>query len=272
MNSIQLNDGRKMHFLHHVCEDDTAPTIVFVHGFPLDHSMWLEQLPLQQHASLLMLDLIGFGESDPIAERTTMKEMADDVANLVSKLGIEKVIFCGLSMGGYIGWEFASNHREMLDGLICCNTRAAADDEVTARARGVAASQVLQTGSDAVATMMCQKLFSDATQSDRPGLVKKIGDVIRKTEPKAIAAGQLAMSVRQDFSSALIDIEVPTLVVSGSEDSITTPEEMALMAMELPRVTSVTISDAGHLAPFEQATVFNHAVVHWLSAFSSSAE
>jgi len=161
-----------MSFLHEVCENGDAPTIVFVHGFPLDHSMWLGQMPLREQASLLMLDLIGFGMSQPITEGATMKGFADDVAELLDQLAIEKVIWCGLSMGGYIGWEFVKHHREKLAGLVCCNTRATADDETTARARRVAAAQVMKTGANPVAVAMREKLFADSTLNEQPDVVQ----------------------------------------------------------------------------------------------------
>jgi len=102
MKSISLPAGNKVRFLHKACPQKDAATIVFVHGFPLDHSMWLGQLPLDQHASLLLLDLPGFGQSDllPTGD-VTMRSFADDVAEIVRQLQIPKVIFCGLSMGGY---------------------------------------------------------------------------------------------------------------------------------------------------------------------------
>lgn len=99
-----------MSFVHRVCENEAAPTIVFVHGFPLDHSMWQGQLPLAQQASLLMPDLSGFGQSDPCAEGVTMRSFADDIAELLDKLDISRAVYCGLSMGGYIGWELSLIH------------------------------------------------------------------------------------------------------------------------------------------------------------------
>ena len=266
MKSIQLRDSRKISFLHQVCETENAPTIVFVHGFPLDHSMWLGQLPLAEDASLLMLDLPGFGNSDPTSGELTMKSLADDVADLLNQIGVSKVIFCGLSMGGYIGWEFVKNHSEMLAGLICCNTRATADDELTARARRVAAAQVLKTGAAPVAEVMRGKLFSETTIAEQPAVVDSIADIIRETKPESIAAAQIAMSQRHNFSNLLAEIDVPTLVIAGSDDSITPASEMQLMAMAIDGATFVEISEVGHMSPSEQPTVFNRAVIHWLKS------
>ena len=268
LNSIQLNDGRKIRFLHHECENEAAPTIVFVHGFPLDHSMWQGQLPLAQQATLIMPDLSGFGQSGPCAEDVTMKSFADDIAELLDQLGVSKAVFCGLSMGGYIGWEFVKHHGEKLAGLICCNTRAAADDETTARARRVAAAQVLKTGAGPVAVAMKEKLFAAGTLSGNPNLVAAISKVIENTDPRSIAAAQLAMSQRSNFLNALDQIELPTLVIGGEHDSITVSNEMQEMSMLIGESTFVEIADAGHLSPAEQPAVFNNAVTHWLDRVS----
>ena len=265
MNSIQLNDGRKMSFLHRICENEAAPTIVFVHGFPLDHSMWQGQLPLAQQATLLMPDLCGFGQSDPCDEGVTMRSFADDIAKLLNQLGISKVVFCGLSMGGYIGWEFVKHHGEKLNGLVCCNTRAAADDEMTARARRVAAAQVLKTGAEPVAAAMKEKLFSPATRSGNPNLVARLSEVMAATDPRSIAAAQLAMSQRSDFLSEVSEIELPTLVVAGEHDPITVSSEMQELSMLIGESTFVEIAESGHLSPAEQPGVFNSALTHWLS-------
>ena len=264
MNKVPLSDGRSMSYLHHVCEKEDAATIVFVHGFPLDHSMWRGQLPLLDHASLLMPDLPGFGKSDPVAGDMTMRGLADDVANLLKELDISKAVFCGLSMGGYIGWEFVINHREMLDGLICCNTRAAADDELTARARHVAAQQVLKDGTDPVAAAMREKLFSKESLRSQNELVNGMTDIIRQASPAAVAAAQRAMAVRSDHSGNLPSIDVPTLVVAGADDVITPADDMREMSLLIGEASFVEIAEAGHLSPSEKPEVFNSAVTHWL--------
>ena len=265
MKSEKLSDGREIYFLHTVCPQQDAPTIVFVHGFPLDHSMWLGQMPLAETASLLMVDLPGFGKSDPSRSDVSMRSFANDVVDLMDQLAIEKVIFCGLSMGGYIGWEFAVHHGNRLAGLICCNTRANADDELIARGRRVAAGQVLQTGAGPVAKAMKQKLFSPETVSGNPELVQRIDALIRSTDPKAIASGQLAMAARQDHASGLYEIDCPVLVIAGADDEITPANEMEQMSLLLNQGTFVEIASAGHLSPAEQPAIFNHALLHWLA-------
>lgn len=267
MKSVTLSDGREIFFLQKNCAKENAPTILFVHGFPLDHSMWLGQLPLVEQASLVMVDLSGFGRSTTLASaELTMRSFADDLAELLTQLQIPKVIFCGLSMGGYIAWEFAAAYPQLLDSLICCNTRAAADQENIARGRRVAAAQVRKTGTESVAEAMKEKLFSPTTIIQNPQLIKRVCASIRATDAEMVARGQLAMAIRQDHSLRLGEINCRVLVIAGNDDQITPADEMLPMSLMLNNGTFVEIAEAGHLAPAEQPESFNRAVEHWLSA------
>lgn len=259
-------DGREVAFSHIVCPKEDAPTILFVHGFPLDHSMWLGQLPLATDASLLMVDLCGYGQSPTYHKDMTMRIFADDLAELLEHLGIPKVIFCGLSMGGYIGWEFAAAYPDLLDGMICCNTRATADTETVARGRRVAAAQVSKTGAKPVADAMKEKLFSPTTLSRDPELVEQICAGIRATDSETIALGQLAMAIRRDHWQRLGEISCKVLVVAGSDDQITAADEMLKMSLMLNHGTFVEIAEAGHLSPAEQPEAFNRAFQHWFGS------
>jgi pimeloyl-ACP methyl ester carboxylesterase len=222
-------------------------------------------MPLKEHASLLIPDLPGFGKSDPVTGQFSMRGIADDLAEFLKVMDIPKAVFCGLSMGGYIGWEFAKNHNELLAGLICCNSRATADDELTARAREVAAVQVINGGTDSLAVTMKEKLFSTHTKSENTELLESVAGVIRNTRAETVAAAQRGMAIRHDFSKELSEFCVRTLVVAGTEDVITPSDEMQEMSFLLEQSTFVAISEAGHLSPAEHPEVFNHAVVHWLS-------
>ena len=103
--------------------------LLLVHGFPLDHTMWAAQIEaISSRCRVIAPDLRGFGRSPPAGERTTMEQFADDLAGLLDAIGIsEPVVYCGLSMGGYIGWQFWRKHANRLRGLILCDTRATAD-------------------------------------------------------------------------------------------------------------------------------------------------
>lgn len=246
-----------------VLDQGTGPIVLCVHGFPLDHSMWREQVAgLSDVARWIVPDLRGFGGSGPVGtQQLTMDSLADDLNQLLDALGVDSPIFlCGLSMGGYVAWQFWERYRSRLRGLILCDTRAAADTEAVARGRRYLAERVLQEGSQAVGAEMLPKLFAQQTRDERPELTRSTLDVIHRTAPATVAAALLGMADRPDMTPRLREVECPVLVICGVEDVITPLSEMQAMTEQLPQGRCVPIPAAGHLAPLERPAVVNPAI------------
>ena len=244
---------------------EDAQPILFLHGFPLSNSMWCEQTSLEDTHRLILPDLRGHGGSSVTEGVVTMADMADDMRVLVDSLELPSVIACGLSMGGYVAWEFWRRHRARLKALILCDTRAVADTEEVARGREMMAAMVVKQGSGMAADSMVPKLMAAQTYEREPDTVELIRNAILRTKPQGIAATQLGMAKRVDMTSELPDIDVPTLVLCGSEDAISPPAEMSDFAGKMPNAKYVEIADAGHLAPLEQPSAVNVAIREFLA-------
>lgn len=244
----------------------TGAPLVLLHGFPLDHAMWKAQIAALSPAHRVIApDLRGQGTSEIGEGTVTMRQMADDINALLDALHVtEAVTLCGLSLGGYIAWEFWRHHRDRLAKLILCDTRAAADAPEVARARQLMAAHVVSTGAIVAVEAMLPKLFAPRTYQEQPELVKRVRAVILATHPRSIAALQRAMAMRADMTARLREIEVPTLVVCGADDQISPPSEMREMAAALPRATYVEIAGAGHLPPLEQPSATTAAIQQFL--------
>ncbi len=262
----------------HVTQGGAGRPILLAHGFPLDHQMWNAQFePLSQQFHVICPDLPGFGNSQPSWPKTeaavpplTMPTLADWLAALLDAIGIdEPVVFCGLSMGGYIGWEFARRHPQRLAALVACNTRASDDTETIRRGRQLAAREVLRSGAGPVAESLVPKLFAapDASNEINPRDEERklIRQVIVETDPDSIAAGQLGMAQRENARQWLERITAPTLLVAGEFDEIVPAEEMEQDSSYIPDSEFVCLNHAGHLAPLESPQAFNDAVVDWLN-------
>src|SRR5262245_22137150 len=109
-----------------VLDEGRGHPLLLVHGFPLDHSMWKGQIgELSKNFRVIAPDLRGFGQSSPISGDdavVTMAQFADDLAALLAAMSVaEPVTFCGLSMGGYIAWQFAARNPQRLARLILCD-------------------------------------------------------------------------------------------------------------------------------------------------------
>ena len=237
--------------------------LLLAHGFPLDHHMWDNVLPmLAEHHEVIAPDLRGFGCSDGYLEVFPMEMLADDLDALLDALGVARpVIFCGLSMGGYIGWQMWKRHRDRLAALIQLDTRAAADTEIQARARGVNAMQTLAAGMKDVPKAMLPKLLGETTQQTKPEVVEALSEIILRQDPRAAAAAQRGMAQRPDVQTWLPEIHIPALVLCGSEDAISPPDEMQSFAEEIPGAEFIEIEGAGHMIPMENPTATAEAIL-----------
>jgi 3-oxoadipate enol-lactonase len=245
--------------------------LMLVHGFPLDHTMWAGQVEaLASRYRVIVPDLRGFGRSPAQGrkgDKVTMEQFADDLAALLDGLGIrEPAVFCGLSMGGYIAFQFWRKYAARLRGLILCDTRAVADTPDAAAARHTMAQRVLDEGPGPVAEMMLPRLFAETTRQQQPRLVDELRGVLQRGNRQGIAAASRGMAERPDMTAALSQIRCPTLVLVGQSDAISTPAEMRGIANAIPGATFVEIPAAGHLTPLENPAQVNAAIDAFLAA------
>ncbi len=240
--------------------------LMLVHGFPLDHTIWGGQIEsLSRQCRVIALDLRGFGRSDVTQGKVTMRQMADDLAALLDVLQIqERVVLCGLSMGGYIAFEFLRAYADRLRGLILCDTRATADAPEAAAARLQMADRVLREGPAPLVESMIPRLFSPVTVERHPHVVETIRWVMMRNDRRGIAAAARGMAERADSTDLLPQIRCPALVICGKDDALSPPEQMSAMARAIPNAIYVEIPDAGHLCPMERPAEVNAAIGHFL--------
>jgi 3-oxoadipate enol-lactonase len=235
---------------------------LMVHGFPFDHTMWNGQIAaLSDRCRVIAPDLFSFSGSGQGEGVVTMEQFADGLAALLDALAIrEPVVLCGLSMGGYIAFEFWRKHADRLKALILCDTRAAADKSEAAANRLAMADRVLREGPRPLVDSMLPKLFSPLTFAERPQLVEEIERIMMHADPQCIAAAARGMAERRDFTAELKNIRCPTLVLVGADDALSPPAEMQALAAAIPHAQFQILSAAGHLAPLEHPAAANAAI------------
>lgn len=125
MKKIKVNDVELAYR-----DEGTGKPVVFLHAFPLNQTMWDKQVAeFASSHRVITLDWRGFGESGLNSTPSSLSVFADDLAELLNVLGIEKATICGLSMGGYAAFAFYRKFAERVNALILCDTRATADTE-----------------------------------------------------------------------------------------------------------------------------------------------
>lgn len=244
-----------------------GPTVVLLHGYPFNRSLWTEQAEvLRDRYRVVIPDLRGFGESDSATSPATMNHMAEDVADLMDHLEIEQAVIGGLSMGGYVALAFARQIPARVRALVLADTRAQADTEEGKQTRAQQAEKALSEGMAGIADAMLPKLLTPDTVSKRPEVVKRIRDMMLKTKPEGAAAALMGMAQRDDQTEFISSIEVPTLIAVGREDALTPVADSEAMHAKIADSRLVVIENAGHVANLEQTEQFNDALRAFLNS------
>lgn len=224
----------------------TGQTIVLIHGFGLDHSIWrnVASRYLANHRVILP-DVRGHGESEAPKGVYSMTSLANDIKHLLEFLGVSKAIICGHSMGGYVALAFAENSPERLAGLGLITTRAKPDSEEGRAGRYEMVEKVKEEGSMALAQSLAPKLSQDEA------IVTSMKEMIAQTPVNGIIGALKGMAERPDRRELLPKIKVPALVVAGGADQIINLQDAEQMAKALPRGEFLPIQDAGHMPMME---------------------
>lgn len=245
-------------------EGEGAP-LVLLHGFPLSRGAWAPQVEAFRYTHRVIApDLRGFGESDSSAGAVSMERYADDVAALLDRLGVGTVVLAGHSMGGYVAFAFLRRHRERLRGLVLVATRAAADTPQAAAGRRATAEKVRDEGVGPVIEAMLPKML--APDTDDPQLLAEVESLMAPSSVDGTVGALLGMAERPDSTPLLPEIDVPTLVITGGDDTIIPVADSEAMAAAIPGARLAIVPGAGHLVAFEKPEAFDRELGAWLAA------
>ena len=251
MRSLRSSDAQLFYEVQ-----GSGPDVVLLHPFPLNHSFWRAIAnQLSARYRVITPDLRGHGDSDLGDGPATMARMAEDLARLCREERVNKACFAGVSIGGYVLFEFWRRYREQVAALVLANTRAAAETPESRANRLTLADKVLREGTAGFIEEMLPKLMSPATITNRPDIVDAARGMMRKMSPQDIAGVQQGMADRPDSIATLKTIQVPTLVLTGADDSIP-QSEAELMHQNISGSRLAVIPRAGHYAALEQPEEF----------------
>ena len=260
---LSLN-GRRVYF--DLAGPANAPVVCFTHSLNSDGGMWVEQMVplLGAGYRVLRLDMRGHGGSAPIEGDYTMSDLAADVKGALDVLGITKMHYIGLSIGGMIGQGFALAYPTYLSSLCLCDTHpstppgsAATWDERKAVVR--------KSGLASLADATMQRWFTDEFKKVNPVRWREIRDTISGTTPQGSIG---CMSAIQNFNylDKLATIRIPSLVICGDLDEGTPPDRNKLIASKIPGGKYEGIANARHLPNVERPEPFNRIMMGWLAA------
>lgn len=230
-----------------------GPPVILLHPFPVHHEFWLPVAQtLAARYRVILPDLRGHGDSGIGEGPATMDKHAADIARVMDDAQVDRAPLIGVSIGGYALFEAWRRYRGRIAALGLCNTKAPADNAEARAGRLQAANDVLERGTEPFFESMIPKLLAKTTRETRPDLVEGALRMMRKMSPKDVAQVQRGMAERPDSVETLKAINVPTLLITGDEDSATGVPEAELMRQHIAGSQMRVIAKAGHYSPWEQ--------------------
>ena len=241
--------------------------VVLLHAFPLNGRMFEPQMAaFSGDRRVVAPDYPGFGRSPRTPAQPDVHYYAEGVRSLLDRLHLDRVVLGGVSMGGYVAFEFMRLFPEKVSALVLANTRPEPDSEEMRETRNEMALRVAQEGVEVLVELQMERLLAPDTLHDDEELVEHVRAMILENSPDGAVAALGAMRERPDSTALLDEIGVPTLVVGGEEDGISTPEVIDAMAAKIPGAHHVTIPNAGHLSNLEAPEQFNAALEEFLKS------
>lgn len=240
-------------------------TIIFLHGFPYDHTMWNAQIAaLSENFYCIAYDMRGLGDSSVGDGQFTMELFVDDLEMLINELRVEKPIICAFSMGGYIALRALERMEEKFSAVILCDTVSNADNDEAKLVRSDAIRHINAQGTSSFSKIFISKCFSDTYKKEHKDVVEKRIAKSRKFNSIGIKGNLLAMITRNDTTAYLPLIKIPTLVLCGEHDIITPPKKVQTMAEMIPNAQFILIKNAGHMSVVENPKDCNVAIKSFL--------
>ncbi|MFO7768036.1 MAG: alpha/beta fold hydrolase [bacterium] len=264
MKSLKTDDG---HTLKVHLEGEGRPGLLLVHGFPFDHRQWGPQIEaLSGVTAVAAPDLRGLGASEGPGEASgySMDRYARDLVGVLDGLGWEEAVFAGLSMGGYIALAFHRLFPRRLAGLVLMDTHPYPDSEEGRAGRKENQKRVRSDGPDALVDEMVERVLGPTTLGERPHIVSMVRSMISEQPAGGVIGALEAMAGRPSSVADLAGVGVPSLVMVGSEDTLTTPVQVQGMAAKIPGARFREIRAAGHLVSLEAPEAVNEALRSFL--------
>jgi 3-oxoadipate enol-lactonase len=246
---------------HYELSGDHGPVLLFSNSLGTDISMWDPQMvELALDFRILRYDTRGHGQSSVTVGEYTIEQLGRDILNLLDALKLERVHFCGLSMGGVVGIWLGVNAPNRLHRLVLCNTAARIGTKEMWNTR---IETVRKEGMKPVAAAVIERWFTPEFRVAFPESVAKAQAMLENTPPTGYSA--CCTAIRDvDQRDTVGRINLPTLIIYGGQDPVTPPTDSEFLNKSIAGSAKVELN-AAHLSNVEQPEAFTEAVSSFLS-------
>ena len=231
--------------------------LVLIHGYPLDHSIWDDVLPLLEDSfTLIVPDLRGFGVSSGGTEPYGMDDYAADLAALLDQLGIDQAALAGHSMGGYVALAFARAYPARVRGLGLVSSQALADPPDRKEGRYKTAAEVEEKGVGGVAESMSAKMSSDQK------LQAFAKELMGEQSVAGVSGALKAMAGRADSTDLLKTFQMPLVIIHGDADELIPADRARDMEAAVMQARLFILPGVGHLPMMQDPKATAEALKH----------
>jgi 3-oxoadipate enol-lactonase len=243
---------------------EDAPPLMLSNSLGTGLDMWDDQIPaLVEHFRVLRYDQRGHGRSPAPPGPYSIEDLAADALALLDRLELERVSFCGASMGGMTGMWIAINAPERVERLGLCCTSA----HIPPRERWLERAALVRgrEGMESVVDASLERWFTPAFRGREPETAERLERGLREIDPEGYAGCCEALA-DTDLRAGLATIRAPALVITGEDDLSTPPDHGQLIAEQVENGRCLMLSPARHLANVERSEEVNRALLEHLLA------
>ena len=258
MPDIKVDDGCIIHV--EVEGPQAAPVLMLSNSLGTNLHMWDQQVgPFAGHFRLVRYDRRGHGRSGVPKGPYTMERLGRDVIGVLDALGIEKINWCGLSMGGMVGMWLGANAANRVEKLILSNTAAYFPDKTIWDGR---IELVRDKGLEGIVDANMERWFTKNFRDSSPAAMAKMREMFLATKVDGyVGCGEAIRDM--DHRPLLSRITAPTLVIAGRYDPATTLEAGEFIQAHVVGA-QIAVLDAAHISNLEQPRAYAEAVLGFL--------
>ena len=242
--------------------------IIFLHGFPYDHTIWQAQVDaFSEQFCCVVYDIKGLGGSSVGDGQFTMESFVDDLEVIIKELGLEMPIVCGHSMGGYIVLRALERMEEKFSAVILCDTSSKADDNEKKLSRSDDIRRINAQGLNSFSKHFIGRCYGDLYKKEHKEELKKRIAKSTSFHSVGVKGCILAMISRNDTTEYLSKITIPALVICGEHDTISSPNLMQLMSEKIKGSKFALIKNSGHMSMVENPLEVNDTIKKFVETF-----
>lgn len=229
-------------------EQGTGPTVILLHGFPMNLHVWDEMAEkLSDTYHVVTPDLPGFGKSPGLPEGFTLEDVARTLGRWMAEKGLSRPVIVGHSLGGYVTLALAGQAPDSLAGMCLFHSTALADGEEKKRSRNKVLEFIEKQGVEAFTSNFISQLYADPQHSS----ITRVKNIAVQSSRAAVAGYTIAMRDRKDRTDVLKHFSRPVLFLAGDKDAGIPIETIRRQAALNPLAEAVVLHDVAHMGMFE---------------------